>query len=69
MLTECSEGDVEFVGLSVSHAGIVRVCVNGVLGTICAAQNDPWSEKNCQVACRKAGYSGAVNPIIQSTLA
>ena len=65
---ECSDGDVEFVGLSVSHAGIVRVCRGGVWGTICAERTIPWSEKNCQVVCRRAGYSGAVSPILQYTL-
>ena len=57
---------MEFVGLSVSYAGIVRVCVDGVWGTICS--ESAWSLKNCQVACRSAGYSGAVSPILQDTL-
>ena len=64
---DCTEGEVEFVGLSVDYAGIVRVCHNGVWGTICADEFTPWSEKNCQVACRSAGYSGAVSPILQET--
>ena len=34
---------------------------------MCAERDTPWSEKNCQVACRRAGFAGAINPILQST--
>ena len=48
-------------------AGIVRVCSGGEWGTVCADGFTPWSEKNSEVACRTAGFAGAVNPILQST--
>ena len=56
------------VGLSVDHAGIVRVCHNGFWGTVCAEMDTPWSQKNSQLACERAGFAGAINPILHSTL-
>ena len=66
---ECTEGAVDLFGLDVESAGIVRLCLNGKWGTICDVRDTLWSEKNAQVACIKAGYAGAVNSILQSTLA
>jgi len=52
-----------------NNAGIVRICRGGEWGTICADFQEPWSEKNAQVACRSAlgGFSGALNPILHTT--
>ncbi len=48
-------------------AGIVEICNNGEWGTICADSIDSaWSENNAQVACKSAGYSGAINSILQN---
>lgn len=66
-IEDCTEGSVELVGLSEDFAGIVRVCSGGEWGTVCADRFTPWSEKNSEVACRTAGFAGAVNPILQST--
>ena len=49
-------------------AGRVEICHNGQWGTICAdAEDEAWSEKNAQVACRSLGYSGALNSILHDT--
>eukprot|EP00731_Ephydatia_muelleri_P010222 Em0005g808a len=52
-----------------TYAGIVEVCLNGTWGTVCAdSPNTLWSEKNAQVFCQGRGFSGALNPVDQSTL-
>ena len=39
--------------------------MGGVWGTIAADSSDtPWSEKNAQVACIQAGFSGVLNVIL-----
>ncbi len=61
----CIEGDVRIVSTSsfgVTGAGRVEVCHNSVWGTI-AQPGSLWSEKNAQVACRQAGYAGALNSV------
>lgn len=40
----------------------MEVCHSLVWGTI-ATDGSLWSEKNAQVACRGAGYSGALNSV------
>eukprot|EP00731_Ephydatia_muelleri_P010229 Em0005g815a len=52
-----------------AYAGIVEVCLNGTWGTVCAdSPNTLWSEKNAQVFCQGLGFSGALNPVDQSTV-
>ena len=42
--------------------------MGGVWGTIAAdSVATPWSEKNVQVACIEAGFSGVLNVILQET--
>ena len=46
------------------NAGRVEICINSVWGTIATGSNIiPWSEKNTQVACRRAGFRGAINSV------
>lgn len=47
-------------------AGRVEVCYNGVWGTIGTDGVTLWHEKNAQVACRAAGFDGAINSIYTS---
>eukprot|EP00731_Ephydatia_muelleri_P010237 Em0005g823a len=67
----CSSGDtrvVPFTSSPVTYAGIVEVCLNGTWGSVCADSPDTlWSEKNAQVFCQGLGFSGALNPVDQST--
>ena len=50
------------------NAGRVEICMGGVWGTIAAdSVATPWSEKNAQVACIQAGFSGVLNVILQET--
>ena len=67
----CREGSVRLVqtrSITLSNAGLVEVCLNGVWGTVCAdSLTTPWSEKNAQVLCKQLGYSGALNSILQDT--
>ena len=63
-------GDVQIYQIesfsSVDNAGRVEICMSGVWGTIAAdSLATPWSEKNAQVACIKAGFSGVLNVILQ----
>eukprot|EP00731_Ephydatia_muelleri_P010179 Em0005g765a len=52
----------------ITYAGIVEVCLNGTWGSVCAdSPNTLWSEKNAQVFCQGLGFSGALNPVDQST--
>ncbi len=63
--TLCVEGGVRIVRTSsfgFTGAGRVEVCHNSVWGTI-AQPDSLWSEKNAQVACRDAGYMGALNSV------
>lgn len=48
---------------NLSGSGRVEVCRNGVWGTVAAQSDSLWSEKNAQVACKQAGYSGALNTV------
>ena len=42
--------------------------MNGVWGTIAADfVTTPWSEKNAQVACIQADFSGVLNVVLQET--
>ena len=42
--------------------------MDGVWGTIAADSiATPWSEKNAQVACIQAGFSGVLSVILQET--
>ena len=65
------EGDVRLTrtnSITLSNAGLVEVCHNGMWGTVCANSfSTPWSEKNAQVVCRQLGFSGALNSILQDT--
>eukprot|EP00731_Ephydatia_muelleri_P010238 Em0005g824a len=67
----CSSGAtrvVPFTSSPVTYAGIVEVCLKGTWGTVCADSPDTlWSEKNAQVFCQGLGFSGALNPVDQST--
>ena len=65
---ECDEGELRLVGWETVGAGRVEICHNGQWGTICAdVEDEAWSEKNAQVACRSLGYSGALNSILHNT--
>ena len=45
-------------------AGRVEICHNNLWGTIATSSNIIlWSEKNAQVACRRAGFRGAINSV------
>ena len=56
------------VGWEPLGAGRVDICHNRLWGTICVgAEDNAWSEKNAQVACRSLGYSGALNSILHNT--
>ena len=66
------EGDVQVYQTasfgSIDNAGRVEICMGGVWGTIAADSiATPWSEKNAQVACIQAGFSGVLNVILQRT--
>ena len=66
------EGDVQIYQTasfgSIDNAGRVEVCMGGVWGTIATDSiATPWSEKNAQVACIQAGFSGVLNVILQRT--
>ena len=66
------EGDVHVYQTasfgSIDNAGRVEICMGGVWGTIAADDiTTPWSEKNAQVACIQAGFSGVLNVILQET--
>ena len=53
---------VQTTTVTAFNTGRIEVCRNGTWGTF--ATNTiatPWSEKNAQVACRQAGFSGAIN--------
>ena len=52
----CEHGDVQLVPLpgSVSMAGRVEVCVDGVWSNICGRG---WSNHDAGVVCRQLGYS------------
>ena len=69
----CSlEGDVQIYQTtsfgSVDNAGRVEVCIGRLWGTVAADSiSTPWSEKNAQVACIQAGYSGVLNVVLQRT--
>lgn len=55
--------------VTATNTGRVEVCRNGIWGTFATDTiATPWSEKNAQVACRQAGFSGAINSIIPITL-
>ena len=59
---------MQLVGWESLGAGRVEICRDGEWGTICAeADDNSWSEKNAQVACRSLGYSGALNSILHNT--
>ncbi len=65
----CSEGAVRIVGTpsfgagGAGGAGRVEVCRSGVWGTVATQSGSLWSEKNAQVACRQAGFSGVLNSV------
>ena len=66
------EGDVQVYQTtsfgSIDNAGRVEICMGGVWGTIAADSIATlWSEKNAQVACIQAGFSGVLNVILQRT--
>lgn len=52
----CEHGDVQLVPLpgSVSMAGRVEVCLDGVWSNICGRG---WSNRDAVVVCRQLGYS------------
>ena len=59
---------VQSSSITLSNAGRVDICLEGVWGTIAAeSPSTPWSEKNTQVACIQLGYSGALNAILHNT--
>lgn len=70
--TRCTqEGEVCLVQtatVTAPNTGRLQVCRNGTWGTVATDTFiTPWSEKNAQVACRQAGFSGAINSILPST--
>ena len=51
-----------------SNAGLVLICRGGLWGTVATeVLTVPWSNKNAQVACRQAGFSGALNSMYPLT--
>ena len=53
---------------SANNSGRVEICMGRVWGTIAADSiTTPWSEKNAQVACIQAGFSGVLNVVLQET--
>ena len=69
--TPCIEGQVCLVQtttVTAFNTGRIEVCRNGTWGTFATDTiATPWSEKNAQVACRQAGFSGAINSIVPIT--
>ena len=68
----CSQsGQIQLIqsgSITLGNAGRVEICMGGVWGTIATDSiATPWSEKNAQVACGKAGFSGVLNVILQRT--
>ena len=62
------EGSLRLVGWIEADAGRVEICHNGEWGTICVdPEDDAWSQKNAEVACRALRYSGARNSIHHKT--
>ena len=50
----CNSGDVQLVSANTERAGAVRVCVNGLWGTVCGGELNP---NFASVVCRQLGYS------------
>lgn len=67
--TTCSEEDQVCIVpvppiTTTRNAGSVFLCKNGYWGTISSDPSIFWNEKNAQVACRDAGFSGSLNSIL-----
>ena len=59
---------VQTTTVTAFNTGRIEVCRNGTWGTFATDTiATPWSEKNAQVACRQAGFSGAINSIVPIT--
>ena len=50
----CNSGDVQLVSAGAERAGVVRVCVNGLWGTICGGE---LNSNFAPVICRQLGFS------------
>ena len=69
MPCEANSTSVRLVGPGTASAGRVEVCKDGVWGTVCHTNNNPWSLKNAQVVCRQLGYGIAINSLPQDRCA
>ena len=54
LTVRCRDGDVELVSTNVKRAGVIRFCVDGLWGTVCGGEQNPFF---ASVACRQLGYS------------
>ena len=54
LIVRCRDGDVQLVSTNLKRAGVVRVCVDGLWGTVCGGELNP---NFASVVCRQLGYS------------
>ena len=60
--TECSSGDLHFVGGESESEGRVEVCVDGFWGTVC---DQNWSQREAMTVCRQAGLPSSGTYVVQ----
>ena len=50
----CHTGEIRLQGSMFQYRGRVKVCANGVWGTVC---DDSWDSTDSSVVCKQLGYS------------